>query len=119
MKPLLGQLPKGEIESYTLRIGSSSADIIDVENEHVAALTVNLTPFSSRKRTAEEIVEDLRQRALRIDGVTSLIFQLDVGGPPTGNPIEMRIIGSDDYLRTQLATDIIAYLNTSGRDKRY
>jgi multidrug efflux pump subunit AcrB len=113
IEAIVQSLPKEELESYMLRIGGS-ADIIAVENEHVATMTLNLTPYSERmrhgKRIADVIVEDLRTKAAQIQGIEQVTFSVDTGGPPTGSPIEIRIIGSDDTLRTQLADDIVAFL---------
>ncbi|MBD3308095.1 AcrB/AcrD/AcrF family protein, partial [candidate division KSB3 bacterium] len=112
VEALMDALPENELESYTFRIGSSSPNVIDVESEHVSLMTVNLTPFSARDRTANEIVEEVRAELAQIEEIESVTFFIDTGGPPTGKPIEIRIIGSDDYLRTQLATDVVAFLNT-------
>ncbi len=113
IEAIIQSLPEDELESYMLRIGGS-ADVISVENEHVATMTLNLTPYSTRirhgMRIADVIVEDLRKQAAEVQGIEQITFAVDVGGPPTGAPIEIRIIGTDDALRTQLADDIVAFL---------
>jgi multidrug efflux pump subunit AcrB len=112
VEAVIGSLPENELESFTSRIGASSTDIINVESEHVAFLTISLTPYSQRERIAEDIVEDVRSQIEQIEGIEHLTFYLEVGGPPTGKPIDIKIIGADDYLRTQLANDVIAYLKS-------
>ena len=112
VEAIIGALPENELESYTSRIGASSTDIINVESEHVAFLTISLTPYSQRERIAEDIVEDVRSQIEQIEGIEHLTFYLEVGGPPTGKPIDIKVIGTDDYLRTQLANDVISYLKT-------
>ncbi|GAK58265.1 acriflavin resistance protein [Candidatus Vecturithrix granuli] len=112
VEAVISSLPEDELEAYTSRVGASSTDIINVESEHVAFLTVDLTPFSQRQRLAEQIVEDVRAQLQQIEDIEHLTFYLEVGGPPTGKPIEIRVVGSDDYLRTQLANDVVAYLKT-------
>ena len=111
IETIINALPEGEVESYALRIGAS-ADLIDTESEHIASLSVNLTPYATRQRTANEIVEAVRENMSQVQGLHQSTFFIDVGGPPTGKPIEMRVIGSDDALRTTLADDIVAFLNT-------
>jgi len=113
IETIVQDLSDEELESYLLRVGGS-ADIIAVENEHVATMTINLAPYSERMRNkmriADEIVEDLRQQAANIEGIEQITFSVDVGGPPTGSPIEIRLIGSDNKLRTRLADEIMTFL---------
>jgi multidrug efflux pump subunit AcrB len=47
-----------------------------------------------------------------LQGIENTTFQVYSGGPDTGKPIEMRVIGSNDTLRKQLADDIVAFLYT-------
>ncbi|MCP4400779.1 MAG: efflux RND transporter permease subunit [bacterium] len=113
IEAIVQRLPEEELESYLLNIGGS-ASFITVESSHVATMTLNLTPYSERMsrggRIADEIVEDLRQQAAAVQGIEQITFSVDVGGPPTGDPIEIKIIGSDDTLRTRLADDVVAFL---------
>ncbi len=115
IEEIIEGLPEGEVESYALRIGAN-ADFIDTESENVTSLAVNLTPYATRERTgkhtASEIVAAVRTQVAQIEGIQSATFSIAVGGPPTGKPIEMRVIGSDDTLRTKLAGDLVAFLNT-------
>jgi multidrug efflux pump subunit AcrB len=104
---LLNSLPEGEIASYAFWIGTDD----ETEIEHYAKLDVNLTPYGTRRRTAEEIVEELREKTAQLTGIEKITFEVESGGPPTGRPIEIRVIGSDDDLRTRLANDVVAFLN--------
>ena len=83
LEQLVEDLPKGEIESYVTRIGGLG-DFFAGENEHWAYLGVFLTPFATRDRNADEIVEDLRQRSQAIEEIEVLNFVVDSGGPPGG-----------------------------------
>ena len=104
-------LPQGEVDSYVTRIGSHG-DFNMGENEHWAYLGVYLTPFATRDRNADQIVEDLRQRGGGIEGIERMIFAIDSGGPPVGRPITIRVVGSDDQLRAQLAAAVAQRLET-------
>lgn len=95
-------LPEGEVDSYVTRIGSHG-DFNMGENEHWAYVGVYLTPFATRDRNADQIVEDLRQRGSGIEGIERMVFVIDSGGPPVGRPITIRVVGSDDEKRVQLA----------------
>ncbi len=105
LEQMVEDLPAGEVESYVTRIGGLG-DFFAGENEHWAYLGVFLTPFATRERNADEIVEDLRQRSQAIEEIEVLNFVVDSGGPPVGRPITVRVVGSDDDRRAQLA-DIV------------
>ncbi|MBF0585434.1 efflux RND transporter permease subunit [Prosthecochloris sp. N3] len=106
---LLDRLPDDEVSAYLTRVGSQ-ADIIPIEQENFAELAVKLTPYGNRERSADEIVSTLRQQAEAIDGVERLTFFVVSGGPPVGKPVTIRIIGSDDSIRTALADSVFSYL---------
>ena len=103
-------LPEGEIESYVSRIGSHG-DFGRGENEHWAYVGVFLTPFATRDRSADEIVEDLRQRGSTIDEIKRMVFVIDSGGPPVGRPVTIRVVGSDDAMRSELTGTIVKRLH--------
>ena len=73
------------------------------KTEHWAYVGVYLKPFATRERNADQIVEDLRVRGAAITEIVRLTFVIDSGGPPVGRPITLRVVGSDDDRRTQLA----------------
>jgi len=104
-------LPDGEVDSYVTRIGSHG-DFNMGENEHWAYVGVYLTPFATRERNADQIVEDLRERATAIADIERMIFVIDSGGPPVGRPITIRVVGSDDAMRDQLAALVMSRLDT-------
>ncbi len=108
---IIDNLPEGEVESHSLHAGESG-EHGSIQSEHVATLSVNLTPFGTRDRSADEIVEDVRQKAKSIDGVENYYFGINVGAGPTGGkPVQLMVIGSDDRLRVQLVEEITAFLN--------
>jgi len=108
IEAILDDLPEGEVQSYAFRIGRNFQGV----SESSALFMVNLTPYATRERIADEIVEDARAKTAQLEGIENIVFQVYAGGPDTGKPIEMRVIGSDDDLRKQLADDIVAFLNT-------
>ena len=105
MEGLIEQLPAGEVESYVTRIGSHG-DFNRGENEHWAYIGVYLSPFATRERNADAIVEDLRIRSQSIAEFVRTVFIIDSGGPPVGRPITIRVVGSDDAMRAELADQV-------------
>lgn len=110
LEALVERLPEGEVESYVTRIGNHG-DYGRGENEHWAFVGVFLTPFATRDRNADEIVKELRISSTAIDEIKRLVFVIDSGGPPVGRPITIRVVGSDDSKRDQLAQLIMKHLN--------
>jgi multidrug efflux pump subunit AcrB len=110
IEALVAGLPEEELDSFVTRIGTNP--LINAESENFGFLSVNLTPFAQRSRTADEIVEDLRGKSSQLKGYDKIIYHIESGGPPVGKPITLRVVGSDDYLRTQLADSVVAFLST-------
>jgi len=108
IEKMILELPEGELESFTTRIGTNVFD--NTERENSAAMMVTLTPYTDRDRTAEEIVEDLRMQSSELEGFEEIIFSVSTGGPPVGKPISIKIVGSDDKLRSALTDSVVAYL---------
>lgn len=109
LEALIEDLPAGEVESYVTRIGGLG-DYFAGENEHWAHIGVFLTPFATRERNADTIVEDLRVRGQVIEEIERLGFLIDSGGPPVGRPITIRVVGSDDARRAELAELVLRRL---------
>jgi multidrug efflux pump subunit AcrB len=109
---LIVNLPEGELESFTTRIGTQfNIGEAPSERENHAFLSVNLAPFSKRDRTANQIVETLRQKTDGFTGFTEILYAIESGGPPVGKPITIRVAGADDALRTGLADAVETYLS--------
>jgi multidrug efflux pump subunit AcrB len=108
IEALVAGLPGDELSSFNTWIGTNV--LINAESENYAAMRVNLTPYSERSRNADQIVEDLRLKTDDLTGFEQVVYSIDTGGPPVGKPVSLRIIGSDDRLRTTLADSIETFL---------
>ncbi len=108
IEELLATLPEEELASFTTQVGTNP--FINAKSENYAYISVNLTPFNERSRTADEIVEDLRQKSDKLEEHGEIIYLIETGGPPVGKPVSLRIVGSNDKLRTQLADSVEAFL---------
>ena len=96
MEKVLAELP--EVAAYSRRTGSELGLFATAQN--TGDILVRLKPRSERKRSAEEIISDLRPRLQRAAPVAEIEFvQLlqdmlgDLEGSPT--PIEVKIFGDD------------------------
>ncbi len=108
IEDIISQLPKEELASFNTRIGVDV--ILNAESESYGAMAVILTPYTERSRTADQIVEDIRSKTDKLTGFNKINYSINTGGPPVGKPINIRIIGSDDKLRTGLADSVEAFL---------
>jgi len=111
IEALVGELDKSELDSYVTRIGTFGDEIVN-EVESNAAVNVFLTPYSTRQRNADQIVEQLRKKTDNLTDYQDIKYVIDSGGPPVGRPISLRIVSSDDDRRIHLANDVVAYLKT-------
>lgn len=110
IEALIDALPKNELDSFVTRIGSHGEFNLG-ENENWAFLGVYLTPYATRSRNADEILEELRTKASAIEGIDSIRFVVESGGPPVGRPITLRVVGSDDQRRKDLASLLVERLS--------
>jgi len=108
IEELVANLPENELHSYTTRIGSNP--FVNAETENFGIISVNLSPYTERSRTADEIVEAMREKTDEFKGNGEVSYMIISGGPPVGKPISLRVVGSNDVLRTQLADTVEALL---------
>lgn len=109
VETIIEHLPRGELDSFVTRIGNHGAYNIG-ENENWANIGIYLTPFSTRSRNADEIVEDLRNRIRALHGIVAFNFIIESGGPPVGRPVTLRVVGGADDTRAALAEAVIGRL---------
>ena len=109
IEDVIANLPEGELDSFVSRIGTK---FMSAAGENHAVMSVNLTPSAKRSRIADEIVEDLRQKTNKLTGFTKILYEINTGGPPVGKPVTIRVVGSDDPMRTRLGDEVEAYLTT-------
>ena len=110
IEEIVAQLSDNELASFNTRIGVDV--MLNAESESYGAMAVFLTPYNNRSRTADLIVEELRTKTDSLSGFKNIIFSINTGGPPVGKPINIRIIGSDDELRTKLTDSVETFLGT-------
>jgi len=107
---VLEELPDGELNTYVTRIGAAGFELGMGQAENFAYVVMDLTPYTTRERSADEIVEELRSKTDELEGFEKVTYEVVRGGPPVGKPITLRITGIDDERRAALATEIVRYL---------
>ncbi|MFA6307977.1 MAG: efflux RND transporter permease subunit [Patescibacteria group bacterium] len=96
---------KPYIKNFVTTIGQSSsigAFEAGSSSEHLASISINLVDEELRDKKSFEITEQLREELKEINQGEITIQELSAG-PPTGSPIEARILGEDLVILDDLA----------------
>ena len=115
IESFLAQIPNTELTDYISMVGISrqdSNDPLTKRGSNYAQIQVVLTPESERERTAQEIIDELKQK-IRLDrDDIQYNFVLIRGGPPQGRPISIDLMGSDYQQLNLIAGELIEKLKT-------
>lgn len=110
LKPLeeiVQNLPKNELDTYATQVGimrDNPNDPMTKRGSHLAQIAVYLTPEADRDRSAKQITEAVREQAKKVKGFQKINFDEVRSGPPTGKPVQVRILG-DDYATMELIAE--------------
>ena len=92
------ELSEEERMAVTSRVGRQSArsnlDSPPVR-PNVGEVSVELTPKNERRRSVDEIVDELRGKIAPIAEIETLSVDKALGGPPSGRDVDVKVIGSD------------------------
>ncbi len=100
-------LPKNELNSYELTYSSP-----------VSTGLIVLTNFESRERTADAIIKDLNNKLENVKELSFVKLSVDAGGPPPGEPVEVRVMNGTQQERNDAVSLVTGWLNTQqGLDK--
>lgn len=95
----IAALPTRELKNYLTVAGVHQQDGNDPNTRRgteYGQITVYLTPENERTRTAAQIIEDMRQKIGKPEGLNEVRFERVNPGPPVGKPISIGI-RSDTY----------------------
>ncbi len=115
VESIVAEIPREELESFVTTVGQISEDRHDpfagMESNFVQ-IAVYLTPEQDRKRNAEEIIEELREKTKNITGFDDLRFDKAESGPPVGKAVEAKIRGENFDKLDTIADEYMDYLKT-------
>ncbi|WP_061015695.1 efflux RND transporter permease subunit [Vibrio splendidus] len=92
-------LPETELVSYEL-----------IYSSPVSQGIINLTNFDQRSRSAEQIITTLNKELASLSDEMFIKFSIDAGGPPPGDPVEVRVLGGTESERNQTVDLVMAWL---------
>lgn len=100
-------LPENELVSYELTYGAPTT-----------TGRIILTNAEQRERSADEVANDLNAQLVDIGNIKLVKFTVDAGGPPPGEPVEIRVIGQDLDDRNATVTRLMQWMrDRDGLDK--
>ncbi len=117
VEKLVSSIPADELDTYRTFLGSIEEehgfDSNARRGTHLGQVTVFLTPMQHRKRTPEEIMDELRPKLEQISGFEKLYFFKPKEGPPVGRPISIAVRGEEYDVLQKIADKYVAFLNTT------
>ena len=110
VEEILFKLPQDEIDSVTTYIGNQEGII---SQENIAAIRVDLKPYSTRERNANQIIAELRKMLHGQKDFSNIRFDVTDSGPSPDRPISLCISGDNESLRKKLTDEIYTFLNST------
>jgi len=102
------EIPEAELDNYITQVGLIREDASDPYTDrgsHVGQLHIFLTPEKSRSRTADQIIQILRDQTKSLGNLFDEISYEKVrAGPPVGKPVNIQIRG-DSLERLELVAE--------------
>ena len=92
-------LPDDELVSYELTYSSP-----------VSSGVINLTNYDDRNRKAEDIIRQLTADLDSISNEVFVKFTVDAGGPPPGEPVEVRVLAGSEEERNHAVDLVVKWL---------
>jgi len=115
IEEIVSQIPQEELDTYVTSVGSIAEDRNDPfagEGSNLVQVTAYLVPEQDRKRSVEQILADVRQKAKDVQGFSELRFDMPESGPPVGKAVEAKIRGEDFDTLDKIASEFMDYLKT-------
>ncbi|HOP63731.1 MAG TPA: efflux RND transporter permease subunit [Spirochaetota bacterium] len=107
-KLIVGNIPEQELVSTYSRIGTHSSRG-STDHEYWSTIQIKLVPINDRERTAGEIVNDLRRKIPpeALKGFVSVVMKEQKGGPPTGEPVDIKVVSRNSEEAKTVMRDLM------------
>ncbi len=116
LERIIGQLPDSELDNFSTLAGVIQENPMDPNSKSGASygtIRINLTPFYTRERDGEQIMEHLRNefKAVSSDFVKMEINQ-ESHGPPVGQAVQVTVKGNEFPVIEKIVSEYKEYLST-------
>jgi len=93
-KIIVQYIPKDELVSTFSQSGTHSGRSMD--HDYWSTIQLKLVPINERNRTANQVGNNLRKyiQSRKLKYYKSIFIREEKGGPPTGEPVDIKIISS-------------------------
>ncbi len=106
------EIPEGEVKAVVAITGYQIKNYQFLPGSHLGEVNIDLVSAADRGRSDREIMEELRDKIEHIPGIVELNLSRPQGGPPTGKPVEIRILGPRLEVLEELGEKLKAELAT-------
>ena len=103
-------LPRDQVKAVLTVVGQMVVNFRPRPRSHYAEFFVDLADKDIRRTPSDEIKAAIRERLAGIPGIVSLYIQDPQGGPPSGQPVEVRVRGPNMERSVALAEEVKAHL---------
>jgi multidrug efflux pump subunit AcrB len=115
VEEIVAQIPSGELDTYVTSVGNIAEDRNDPfagMGSHLVQVAVYLVPEQDRRRLADEIADEVREKIKGIEGFADLRIDTPEAGPPVGKAVEAKIRGESFDVLDQIAAEYMEHLKT-------
>ncbi len=94
-KAVIKFIPEDELVSTFSQAGTHSGH--SMNHDYWSTIQLKFVPINDRDRTAGMIVNDLREKIKenKLKGYSAIVVREQKAGPPTGDPVDIKVISSD------------------------
>lgn len=113
VEEIVSKISRDDMDAFVTSVGNIAEDRNDPfagSASNLVQISIYLKPEQDRKRSVDEIIEDVRAKCKDIKGFTELRFDKPEAGPPVGKAVEAKIRGEDFETLDIIASEYMNYL---------
>ncbi len=101
-----------EVKKIYTNVGSSSEGLIGFSTPNNSEITVTLIPKNERKRSTQEVKDEIKQKVVQIAGAKVRVNDVGIFGTANETPIQILLNGTDNDELIETAKDVAKIVKT-------
>lgn len=101
-----------EVKKIYTNVGSSSEGLIGFSTPNNSEITVTLVPSNERKRSTQEIKDEIKQKVVEVAGAKVRINDVGIFGTANDTPIQILLSGTDNNELIETAKEVAKIVKT-------